>query len=198
MQNDHSYETAGRTVQACWLAEETAIRGRLSGDEGIIPPELPAQHSGLELLKAILRGELPPPPIGRVADYVLVEVECGRATFQGTPKFDYYSPIGSVHGGWIAILLDSCVGCAVLSTLPAGKVFTTLELKVNYVRKVTDQTGPVRAHGQVIHSGGRVATAEGRLVDAAGRLYAHCTTTCLVLDLNSATPAPSDTRPVSR
>ena len=85
--------------------------------------------------------------------------------------------------GWIATLLDSCVGCAVHSALPAGKGYTTLELKVNYVRAVLSDTGPVRAEGRVIHLGGRVATAEGRLVDAGGKLYAHCSTTCLVMEL---------------
>jgi uncharacterized protein (TIGR00369 family) len=128
-------------------------------------------------------GTLPAPPIAHSLDFLLVEVEQGRAVFQGTPKFDFYNPIGSIHGGWIATLLDSCVGCAVHSALPAGKGYTTLELKVNYVRALSHDSGPVRAEGRVIHLGGRVATAEGRLVDPAGRLYAHASTTCLVLEL---------------
>jgi uncharacterized protein (TIGR00369 family) len=195
---DQHHESAEPAVRERWLAEETTARRRLSKHEGVIPTELLAQRSGIDLLRAILAGELPPPPIGRVADYLLVDVESGHATFQGTPKFEYYSPIGSVHGGWIATLLDSCVGCAVLSVLPAGKGFTTLELKVNFVRKVTDRTGPLRAEGRIVHSGARVATAEGRLLDAAGRLYAHASTTCLIFDLGGREPPTQEAMAASR
>ncbi len=191
LMQDQSNTAAERTTLERWQTEEAAVRRRLDKNEGIIPPELAQQHDGIALLRAILDGELPPPPIGRVADYVLIDVDHGRAVFQGTPKFDYYSPIGSVHGGWIATLLDSCVACAVMSTLPGGKGFTTLEFKMNFVHKLTDRTGPVRASGYIVHAGARVATAEGRLVDAAGRLYAHCSTTCLILDSNgTAKPSP--------
>ena len=171
-----------QAVLARWQEQEAAVRGRVSG-RGIIPSDLLAQRPGIELMQAIISGALPVPPIARSLDFVLIEVEHGRAVFQGTPTFDFYNPIGSVHGGWIATLLDSCVGCAVHSALPAGKGYTTLELKVNYVRAVTQDSGPIRAEGKIIHLGGRVATAEGRLTDPAGRLYAHCSTTCLILDL---------------
>jgi len=175
-------DAAQQQVLAQWLEQEAAVRRR-AGSPGIVPPELLAQRSGLELMQAIIQGALPMPPIGITMGFVPVEAEHGRAVFQGTPTFDHYNPIGSVHGGWGATLLDSCVGCAVHTALPAGKGYTTLELKVNYVRALTRDTGPVRAEGKVIHVGGRVATAEGRITDASGRLYAHCSTTCLVFEL---------------
>ncbi|MDR3415990.1 MAG: PaaI family thioesterase [Nevskia sp.] len=175
-------DAAHDLVRAQWLEREAALRQGFAAN-GVIPADLPARRTGLELMQGILGGELPVPPIARTLDFILVEAERGRAVFQGTPKFDHYNPSGSVHGGWIATLLDSCVGCAVHTALPAGKGYTTLELKVNYVRGLTQDSGPLRAEGKVIHAGGRVATAEGRLVDPAGRLYAHCTTTCLILDL---------------
>jgi uncharacterized protein (TIGR00369 family) len=173
---------AVQQLRAQWQEQEALLRGRSNG-VGVVPPEQLAQRPGIELMQAIIDGSLPAPPITRALDFVLVEVSSGRALFQGIPKFDFYNPIGSVHGGWIATLLDSCVGCAVHAALPAGKGYTTLELKVNYVRAVTRDSGPLRAEGKLIHLGGRVATAEGRLFDPSGRLYAHCSTTCLVLDL---------------
>lgn len=148
-----------------------------------IPPAALAQRSGLELLQAMMRGELPRPPITATLNFLLVEAEAGRVVFEGTPQAAFLNPIGTVHGGWTATLLDSCVACAVHSLLPAGKGYTTVELKVNFVRAVMPDSGRLRAEGRAIHVGGRVATAEGRLSDAQGRLYAHATTTCLVLDL---------------
>lgn len=130
----------GHATRQRWLEEEAAVRRRLAGSDDAIPTRTLARRPGIELLRAIVDGELPPPPIGRVLDYVLIEIEHGCAVFQGTPKYDYYSPIGSVHGGWAATLLDSCVACAVLSTLPAGKGLITLELNVNFVRALSDET----------------------------------------------------------
>jgi uncharacterized protein (TIGR00369 family) len=169
-------------VQAQWLAQDRALRARFSGSIGPVPPAVLAQRAGLEVLKAIAAGELPRAPISEVLDFILVDVEPGRAVFQGNPRAEHYNPIGSVHGGWMATLLDSCLGCAVHSTLPAGKGYTTLELKVNFVRALTSDVGPVRAEGKIINVGSRVGTADGRLTDAAGRLYAHATTTCLIFD----------------
>lgn len=103
--------------------------------------------------------------------------------FQGTPGAEHCNPIGSVHGGYAATLLDSAVGCAVRSMLPQGSGYTMLELKLNYVRALTAQTGPVRAEGKVIQVGRQAATDEGRLSDSAGKLYAFATTTCLVITL---------------
>ena len=137
-------------------------------------------RSGVDFFDAVGRGVLPMPPISETLDFWPVEWEPGRMVFQGTPAKAHYNPLGSVHGGWIAAILDSAVGCAVHSTLPPGTGYTTVELKINYVRAVTEESGPLRAEGKVIHVGKQLATAEGRLHDAKGRLYAHASTTCLV------------------
>jgi uncharacterized protein (TIGR00369 family) len=110
----------------------------------------------------------------------LVDVENGRAAFEGTPQFSHYNPIGTVHGGLAATLLDSALGCAIFSTLAKGDTWTTLELKLNFVRPMTRDTGPVRAEGRIIHRGRTMATSEGDLKDRAGKLYAHATTTCMI------------------
>ena len=136
--------------------------------------------SGLEYLHKIVAGELAPPPIGLLLDFRIAEISEGHAVFLVTPAEFHYNPIGVVHGGVAATLLDSAMGCAVHSTLPAGASYTTLEIKVNYVRAMTAETGEVRCEAKVIHVGGRTAMAEGRIVDAAGKLYAHATTTCII------------------
>lgn len=150
---------------------------------GIVPPEKAKLLTGFELLKGILDGMFPHPPITKAFNFRFSEVEVGRIVFTGQPAFDYYNPIGSVHGGFAATLLDSCMGCAVHSTLQAGMAYTTLEIKVNFVRPMSETVGPVRAEGKVISSGKRIATAEGRIVDPQGKLYAHATTTCLIFPL---------------
>jgi len=171
-----------QALQAEWLAAAAAMRsGDVSFD--VLPVEALRECSGLELFHKMLRGELPAPPIMQTLDIALVEAERGRVVFQGHPTRAHYNPIGSVHGGYHATLLDSCVACAVQSTLEAGQGYTTIELKVNYLRALTDQVGPVRAEGKIIHVGKQIGTAEGRLYDAAGRLYAHATTTCLIFAL---------------
>ena len=138
-------------------------------------------RSGRELLEAMIRGELSPPPIAVLLGFRLAEVAEGRAVFVVKPGEQHYNPIGVVHGGLLATVLDSALGCAVHSTLPVGVGYTTLELKVNFVRAVTRDTPPLRAEANVFHVGRRVATAEGRVVDDAGKLYAHATTTCLLM-----------------
>lgn len=137
--------------------------------------------SGLEFLQKIVAGEVPRPPLSALMNFQLVEVREGHAVFAVEPKEYHYNPIGVVHGGLAATLLDSAMGCAVHSTLPAGAGYTTLEMKVNFVRAMTAETGRVRAEAKVIHAGGRTATAEGRVIDEAGKLYAHATTTCLII-----------------
>src|SRR5579883_704643 len=137
--------------------------------------------SGLAYLKAIQEGELPPSPIGALMGIWMSEVDEGRVVFAAEPGECHYNPLGTVHGGLAATLLDSAFGCAVLSMLPVGSTFTTLELKVNYLRPMTAETGRVYAEGKVVHLGARIATAEGRLTDAGGKLYAHGTTTCMIL-----------------
>src|SRR5215207_368987 len=136
--------------------------------------------TGLEFLKKVASGELPRPPISALMNFGLGELEEGRAVFTAEPAEYHYNPIGVVHGGLAATLLDSAMGCAVHSVLPAGAGYTTLEIKVNYVRALTAETGEVRCEARVIHVGGRTATAEGKVLDAAGKLYAHATTTCII------------------
>lgn len=150
---------------------------------GLTPVEEVKKISGLEFLKGIQEGRFPPPPIAHHLGFTLTEVEEGRALFIGTPDFRVYNPIGSVHGGYIATLLDSCMSCAVHTTAPVGFGYTTVEIKVNFVRAVTDKTGLVRAEGKVINAGKRIGTSEGRLTDAQGRLLAHGTATCLIFPL---------------
>jgi len=137
--------------------------------------------SGLESLRAMIAGELPPAPIGQTMGFRLVEVEPGRATFAAEPAEFHYNPIGVVHGGFALTLLDSAMGCALHSTLEAGVAYTTLEVKANFVRPLTSDTGEVRCTGIVVHGGRTVATAEGRIEGADGKLYAHGTSTLLIL-----------------
>ena len=139
--------------------------------------------TGLELIQAMLAGELPYSHIGDTMDFSLVEIDVGRAVFQGTPQVKHFNPMGGVHGGWYATLLDSALGCAIHTMMPAGRAYTTAELGVNIVRAATPKTGPLRAIGNVIHCGRQLATAEARIVGPDGKLYAHATTTCLVFDL---------------
>jgi uncharacterized protein (TIGR00369 family) len=136
---------------------------------------------GIDFLQALRDGKLPPPPIADLLGFTLTEVEPGLAVFEFTPGEQHYNPIGVVHGGIAMTLLDSAMGCSVQSLLPANSVYTTLEGKTNMVRAVTSKTGRLRSIGKVIHSGKRIATAEGRLEDATGKLYAHATTTCIIL-----------------
>ena len=137
--------------------------------------------SGIDYLKKLIARELPPPPMAKLLNFDLAEISEGRAVFVCEPAEYHYNPIGLVHGGLAATLLDSAMGCAIHSTLPAGAAYTTLEIKVNFIRALSADSGVVRCEGEVIHSGGRTATAQGRVVDARGRLCAHGTTTCLVM-----------------
>ena len=165
-----------------WREDEIAARATIT-ETGIIDREKMRTMSGLEVFAAIRRGELPAPPMGGLLGFVVIEFERGRVVFQGTPRLEHYNPLGVVHGGYAATLLDSCVGCAVQTMLPAGKGYTTLELKVNFIRAMTDKTGPVRAEGKVISVGNQAGVAEGRLTDASGRLLAFATTTCLIFPI---------------
>ena len=147
---------------------------------GVVSPEVMKSYDGLGFLKAIVDGTLPNPPMSEVLGFHLIEVENGRAVFEGLPEYRHYNPIGTVHGGFVATLLDSALGCAIFSTLAKGDAWTTLELKLNLVRPLTKDSGPVRAQGHIIHRGRTVATAHGDLKDGAGKLYAHATTTCMI------------------
>lgn len=164
-----------------FAAGRRGMRGGMSGIKyGVVSPEVLNSQSGLDFLKAIIAGTVPQPPISETLGFHLVEAETGRAAFEGVPEFRYYNPIGTVHGGFTATLLDSALGCAIFSTLLKGDAWTTLELKLNFVRPLTKDTGPVRAEGRIVHRGRTVATSEGDLKDRAGKLYAHATTTCMI------------------
>jgi uncharacterized protein (TIGR00369 family) len=141
--------------------------------------------SGLDYLDAIRAGELPPPPAARLLDMEITYVEEGCVRMRLRPGEHHYNTIGSVHGGIVATLLDSVMGCAVHSTLPPGRAYATLEIKVNYLRAVTEATGTVTAEGRILHGGRRSAVAEAKLTDGAGRLYATASTTCLVVEPGS-------------
>jgi uncharacterized protein (TIGR00369 family) len=151
-----------------------------SAGGGVVPPEIVAAQTGLEFLTAMVAGKVPPPPMAVTLGFRLVEASPGRAVFEGAPEFRLYNPIGTVHGGFAASLLDSALGCAIFSTLAKGETWTTLELKLNFVRPLSKDTGPVRADGNVIHRGRTVATSDGTLKDRAGKLYAHASTTCMI------------------
>ena len=138
--------------------------------------------SGIEYLRAMVRRELPAPPIASLLDFEITEIERGHTVFEVSPAEYHYNPIGVVHGGLAATVLDSAMASAVHTTLPAGTGYTTLEFKINLVRPLTAGVGRLRAIADVVHDGGRIATAEARLVDAGGVLYAHATETCLIVE----------------
>ena len=152
----------------------------ITWQDPMIIAEASKTMSSLAIIKAIQAGELPPPPIAELVGIWVAEASEGRVVFAVEPAEYHYNLLGMVHGGIAATLLDSAMGLAVASMLPAATSFTTLELKVNYVRPITDKTGIMYCEGKIIHIGSRIATAEGRLTDASGKLYAHGTTTCLV------------------
>lgn len=177
-------DTQDSTLQQ-WLAAEARQLERLQQGAGwgVAGREQVAGLDGLQSLQAMLRGELPGAPIGRTMDFWLVEVDRGRAVFQGKPGPQHLNPMGGVHGGWYATLLDSALGCAVHTMMPAGRGYTTAELGVNLVRAITPKVQRVRAIGEVLHCGRQLATASARLVGPDGTLYAHGSTTCLVFEL---------------
>ena len=146
----------------------------------VVTADVLTSYDGLGFLKAMIDGTIPNPPISELLGFHLIEVEEGRAVFEGVPEFRHYNPIGTVHGGFTATLLDSALGCAIFSTIGKGDTWTTLELKLNLVRPISKETGPVRAEGRIVHRGRTVATSEGHLKDRAGKLYAHATTTCMI------------------
>ncbi|MEY2890318.1 MAG: hypothetical protein RJA98_226 [Pseudomonadota bacterium] len=170
------------TTLARWEAEEHAARARMAPG-GVATPDQLRGLTGLQWLEAIGRGELPAVTVSESMNLWPISVAAGRVVFQGRPDARYLNPMGTVHGGWIAALLDSAVGCVVLSTLPAAKGFTTVELKISYLRAIAlPQTPLVRAEATIINAGRMVGFAEARLVGPDGKLYAHATTTCVVLD----------------
>jgi uncharacterized protein (TIGR00369 family) len=150
---------------------------------GVTPTEVMASMAGIDFVRAMFDGKLPTPPIMQTVEPFDSTAEPGVVVFHSIPGFRHYNPIGSVHGGYAATLLDSAMGLAVHSMLPIGTGYTTLEFKISFIRGMTKDTGPVRTEGRTLNVGRRAATAEGRITDGKGRLLAHATTTCLVFEL---------------
>jgi uncharacterized protein (TIGR00369 family) len=144
--------------------------------------EVRQSMSGLQFFREMMAGRLPPPPLVKLLGMRILEAEEGRVVFAGTPEEAYYNGMGVAHGGWAATLLDSALGCAINTMMPAGRSFTTVELKINYTRPLRREVGEVRCEAHVLHVGSRAATSEGRIVDANGKLYAHGTTTCMLVE----------------
>ena len=149
---------------------------------GLVPPGEIMSRSGLSFLTEMIEGKVPQPPICATLGFHLAEASQGFACFEGVPEQRHYNPIGTVHGGFAATLLDSCMGLAVQSTLEKGVGQTTLEFKISLLRPITPDTGPIRAEGLVLSHGRRIGTAEGRITDRHGKLLAHGTTTCLIFE----------------
>ena len=139
--------------------------------------------SGLAYLCAVKDGSIAPPPAAHLVGYQIVSVDAGQTVFELTPSEHHYNPFSTVHGGMLSTLLDAAMTAAVMTLLPPGKACSTLELKVNFIRPVNSRTGVIRAKASIIHAGSRVATVEGRLIDEKEKLYAHATSTCLIITL---------------
>lgn len=169
-----------------WVLQQAKARRRAQdggGKPGVASIAQLAGKSGLQILEAMMSGELPYPHMNETLGLDLIEVGDGHAVFQGVPSRAHYNPMGTTHGGWHTTLLDSALGCAVQSKLPPGRAYTTAELSIKLVRAASDKTGPLRAIAQVVHHGKQLITAEAKILDAGGKLYAHATTTCFVFDM---------------
>lgn len=179
-------DTPNTTLDA-WLTQERDVRTRMDAGAGpgVARPEQVAGKTGLQVMQGLLSGELPHAHMARTLDFLLVEVGPGLAIFQGTPGVQHLNPLGTVHGGWFATLLDSALGCAVHTMMPPGRGYTTADLSVKLVKAITPKVQRVRAIGKVLHSGRQLATAEAQLVGPDGTLYAHASTACLVFEILS-------------
>ncbi len=175
--------TSREEILALWQAQEAQVRARL-GKAGSMSLTDVAQLTPEEFFDGIGNGVYPHPPIGELMDFVPIQWAPGSFIFQGTPGPQHYNPLGTVHGGYAATLLDSCMGCSIHTQLKKGQGYTTLDLRISYIRALTNKTGPIRAEGTVVHLGRSTALAEGKIYDADGRLFATGTTTCMILDMN--------------
>lgn len=152
-------------------------------DDPMIGASVARSMSGIDYLSAIIRGEIPPPPIARFFGMTLIAASEGKATFSVTPAEQHYNPIGSVHGGFYCTLLDSAMGCAIHTMLPKGAGYATIDIHAYLTRQITLSTGELHCHGEIIHVGRRLATAQARLVDMNGKLYGHATSSCMILSV---------------
>jgi len=175
-------------LAACMEQDVAAFEQGLHGKKpietpfttGVVSPAEIMARTGLQFLTDMVDGKLPQPPICATLGFRLTKVADGYARFDGVPEFRHYNPIGTVHGGFAATLLDSALGCAIFTTLAKSETWTTLELKLNFVRPISKDTGTVEAEGRIIRRRRTVATAEGTVKDRAGKLYAHASTTCMI------------------
>lgn len=151
------------------------------GSPGTIPRQLVMRHSGIELLRMMIAGQLPAPPMAHTLNFSLVEAEEGRVIFRGEPLPEFFNPLGAIHGGWAATLLDSALGSAVHAALPVATGYSTIEYKVNLVRPILPETGEVICEGRLVHLGRTIATSQATLTTTAGKLLAHGTETCAIL-----------------
>lgn len=164
------------------MAEDAAGRRsrKITWEDPMVGADAMKKSSGIEYLHAMMSGEIPPPPILQLINARMVEVNSGHTVFEFKPDEYHYNPIGSVHGGLASTVLDSAMGCALHSTLPVGAGYTMLELKVNFIRGISKETGLMRCEGTVIHTGNRIATAKAEVTDQNGKLYCHATSTCMI------------------
>jgi uncharacterized protein (TIGR00369 family) len=176
-----------------WLAQERDVRTRMDAGvgPGVARPEQVAGKTGLQVMQGLLAGELPHAHMAKTLDFMMIEVGPGLAIFQGTPGVQHLNPLGTVHGGWFASLLDSALGCAVHTLMPPGRGYTTADLSVKLVKAITPKVQRVRAIAKVLHCGRQLATAEAQLVGPDGTLYAHASTACLVFEM----PSPTGNKP---
>lgn len=151
---------------------------------GSIPLADLARYTGLQLLERVVAGEYPAPSIAARMNFALVEIEAGRAVFRGLPGERHLNPLGGVHGGWAATVMDSALGCCIHAMLGIGEAFSTAEMKINYTRPITPQTGIATCEGKVVHKGRTLAVSEARLTDGAGRLLAFGTETCSIFPMS--------------
>lgn len=167
-----------------WSAQQESRLNQLvgvGGRPGIARQYAVMGRSGREILEAMMSGALPYPPMNDTMNMMLMTIGEGFAVFQGIAQERHRNPMGTIHGGWLTTLMDSALGCAIQTTLPVGRTYTTAQLNINLVRAATHESGPLRAIAKVIHCGRKIATAQAHLEDEAGKLYAHATTTCAIL-----------------
>jgi len=185
-------ENSVETTLNAWQAQLEQVRRRRlergGGRAGLANPGQVQGMTGLQVMTALLEGDLPHPHMADTFDCELVEVGDGHAVFQATPQLKHYNPLGSVHGGWYATLLDFALGCAVQTKLPAGRSYTTSQINLNIVRAANTKSGPLRCVGTALHVGRQVGTSEARILGPDGKLYAHATTTCAIFDALPSLP----------
>jgi uncharacterized protein (TIGR00369 family) len=178
---------AANAVLKDWLALEQLALSKQLSPQATTTAQWRSQ-TGLQALSGMLEGTTPPAPMGKHLNFYIVHVSQGRVVFQGRPQAEHLNPMGTLHGGWYATILDSALGCAVHTMLPAGRAYTTSQLNLQLVRSIPLHEQRIQAVGEVVHCGRQLATAQGQLRGPDGTLYAHATCTCLIFDLPESPP----------